>query len=161
MISRVEESQALTGIRRILLVVLLAGMAGTGAELLFQGHVEEPSQLIPLVLIGVALAAVLWHLVRRGPGSLRVLQITMVFFIAAAFVGMYLHYSANVEFQLEMDGSLAGLDLFWKAMAAKTPPALAPGSMAQLGLIGLAYTYRHPDIAGRLERGSDNEESVT
>ncbi len=36
-------------------------------------------------------------------------------------------------------------------MAAKTPPALAPGSMAQLGLIGLAYTYRHPDIAGRLD----------
>ena len=161
MISRVEESQALAGIRRILLVVLLAGMAGTGAELLFQGHVEEPSQLIPLALIGVASAAVLWHLVRRGPGSLRVLQITMLFFIAAAFVGMYLHYSANVEFQLEMDGSLAGLDLFWKAMAAKTPPALAPGSMAQLGLIGLAYAYRHPDIAGRLERRSDNEESVT
>ena len=122
MISRVEESQALAGIRRILLVVLLAGMAGTGAELLFPGHVEEPWQLIPLVLIGVALAAVLWHLVQRGPGSLRVLQITMVFFIAAAFVGMYLHYSANVEFQLEMDGSLAGLDLFWKAMEAKAPP---------------------------------------
>ena len=162
MISRVEESQALAGIRRILLFVLLAGMAGTGAELLFQRHFEEPSQLIPLVLIGVALAAMLWHLLRRGPGSLRVLQITMVFFIAAAFVGMYLHYGANVEFQREIDPSLAGLDLFWKAMAAKTPPALAPGSMAQLGLIGLAYTYRHPAYrrsAGRAD--SDNEESVT
>ncbi len=147
MISRVEKTEALAGIRRILLFVLLIGMIGTGTELLFQGHVEEPSQLIPVVLIGAALLSLLWHLLQRGPGSLRVLQITMVFFIAAAFVGMYLHYSANVEFQLEMDPSLAGLDLFWKAMAAKVPPALAPGSMAQLGLIGLAYTYRHPELS--------------
>jgi hypothetical protein len=98
------------------------------------------------VLIGVALSATLWHLLRRGPGSLRVLQITMVFFIAAGLLGMYLHYGANVEFQREVDPSIVGTALFWKAMAAKTPPALAPGSMAHLGLIGLAYTYRHPAI---------------
>jgi hypothetical protein len=157
MISRAEETEALAGIRRILLI----GMVGTAAELLFQQHVEEPNQLIPLVLIGVALLALLSRLLQRGPGSLRILQITMVFFIGAAFVGMYLHYGANVEFQLEMDPSLAGLDLFWKAMAAKTPPALAPGSMLLLGLIGLAYTYRHPDVSGGPERRSDDEESVT
>ncbi len=127
--------------------MLVAGMLGTGTELLFQEHFEEPSQLIPLVLIGVALSATLWHVWRRGPGSLRILQITMVFFIAAGLLGMYLHYGANVEFQREVDPSLGGLDLFWKAMAAKAPPALAPGSMAQLGLIGLAYTYRHPAIS--------------
>jgi hypothetical protein len=148
MTSRFEETGALAGIRRILLFVLLAGMVGTGAELLFQEHVEEPSQLIPLVLIGVALLSMLVHLLQRGPGSLRVLQITMLFFIAAGLVGMYLHYGANVEFQREIDPSLDGLTLFWKAMAAKTPPALAPGSMAQLGLIGLAYTYRHPALVG-------------
>jgi len=161
MTRRFEETGAIAGIRRILLFVLLTGMVGTGAELLFQQHVEEPSQLIPLVLIGVALLSLLWHLLQRGPAGLRALQITMVFFIAAALVGMYLHYSANVEFQREMDPSLGGLNLFWKAMAAKTPPALAPGSMAQLGLIGLAYTYGHPAIAGGSERLRDNEESVT
>ena len=148
MTRRFEETGALAGIRRILLFVLLAGMVGIGAELLFQQHFEEPSQLIPLVLIGVALVSTLWHLLQGGPGSLRILQITMVFFIAAAVVGMYLHYGANVAFQREIDPSLRGMDLFWKAMAAKTPPALAPGSMAQLGLIGLAYTYRHPAFVG-------------
>jgi hypothetical protein len=141
-----EEGPTLAWIRRLLLFVLLLGMLGTGAELLFQRHFEDSSQLIPLVLIGVALSATLWHLLRRGPGSLRVLQITMVFFIAAGLLGMYLHYGANVEFQREVDPSIVGTALFWKAMAAKTPPALAPGSMAQLGLIGLAYTYRHPAI---------------
>lgn len=141
-----EEGPTLAWIRRLLLFVLLLGMLGTGAELLFQRHFEDSSQLIPLVLIGVALSATLWHLLRRGPGSLRVLQITMVFFIAAGLLGMYLHYGANVEFQREVDPSIVGTALFWKAMAAKTPPALAPGSMAHLGLIGLAYTYRHPAI---------------
>jgi hypothetical protein len=141
-----EEGPTLAWIRRLLLFVLLLGMLGTGAELLFQRHFEDSTQLIPLVLIGVALSATLWHLLRRGPGSLRVLQITMVFFIAAGLLGMYLHYGANVEFQREVDPSIVGTALFWKAMAAKTPPALAPGSMAHLGLIGLAYTYRHPAI---------------
>jgi hypothetical protein len=68
----------------------------------------------------------------------------MVLFVVAGALGIYYHYAANVEFQREVDPSLVGTALFWKAMAAKAPPALAPGSMAQLGLIGLAYTFRHP-----------------
>jgi hypothetical protein len=47
-----------------------------------------------------------------------------------------------MEFQLEMDPSLQGVNLYRKAILAKTPPALAPGAMIQLGLIGLAYTFR-------------------
>jgi hypothetical protein len=142
-----EEGATLATIRWILLFVLLTGMLGTATELLFQRHFEDPSQLIPLTLIAAALSVTLWHLLRGGSGSLRVLQITMGFFIASGLLGMYLHYGANVEFQREVDPSLGGLDLFWAAMAAKAPPALAPGSMAQLGLIGLAYTYRHPAIS--------------
>jgi hypothetical protein len=161
MTNRFEETGAVAGIRRILLFVLLAGMLGTGSELLFQSHFEDPTQMIPLGLIGVALATALWHLLRRDAGSVRILQITMVFFIAAGLLGMYLHYGANVEFQREMDPSLGGLDLFWKAMAAKTPPALAPGSMGQLGLIGLAYAYRHPATVRCPDDPRGNEESVT
>jgi len=68
----------------------------------------------------------------------------MVLFIIAGMLGIYLHYRANVEFQREVDPSIAGRELLVKAMTAKTPPALAPGSMSQLGLIGLAYAYRYP-----------------
>jgi hypothetical protein len=155
-----DEGATLTRVRRILLFVLLLGLLGTGTELLFQKHFEEPNQLIPLVLIGVALSAALWHVLRSGPGSLRVLQITMVLFIAAGVLGMYLHYGANVAFQREVDPSLGGMDLFWKAMGAKAPPALAPGSMAQLGLIGLAYTYRHPAISRPPASDATDEERV-
>jgi hypothetical protein len=45
-----------------------------------------------------------------------------------------------------MDPSLSGWPLFVKVVTAKAPPALAPGVMVQLGLLGLVYTYRHPAL---------------
>lgn len=136
--------ETLDVIRRVLLAILLIGLVGTTIELLLLKHDEGPAQIIPLALIGVAFAAVGWHEAHRGMASLRLVRITMVLFVAAGIVGMYLHYQANVEFQREVDPAIAGRELLIKAMTAKTPPALAPGSMSQLGLIGLAYAYRYP-----------------
>jgi len=136
--------ETLDVIRRVLLAILLIGLVGTTTELLLLKHDEGPYQLIPLVLIGLAFVAIGWHAVDRGTASLRLFRITMVLFIAAGLLGMYLHYRANVEFQHEVDPAVAGRELLVKAMTAKTPPALAPGSMSQLGLIGLAYAYRYP-----------------
>ena len=130
-------------IRRILLGILLIGLVGMGTELLFLQHDEGATQLIPLVLIVFALVTIAWHAAQGSPASLGMLQVTMVLFIAAGVLGMYLHYLANVAFQREVDPSITGRALFWKAMMAKTPPALAPGSMSQLGLIGLAYAYAY------------------
>lgn len=131
-------------LRRMLLCILLIGLSGLAIELLLLDHDEEPTQLIPLVLIGLAWVAVAWHAVRPSEASVRTVQVTMVLFIAAGLLGIYLHYGANVEFQREVDPSIAGRALLWKAMTATTPPALAPGSMVQLGLIGLAYTFGYP-----------------
>ncbi len=44
--------------------------------------------------------------------------------------------------------------LFWAAIGAKAPPLLAPGSMVQLGFLGLAYTYKHPALQ-KLKPGGD------
>jgi hypothetical protein len=139
-------------IRRILLCILLIGLAGTATELLLLQHDEGAVQLIPLVLIAVALVTILWHALHQGPASLRILQGTMALFIVAGVLGVYVHYGANVAFQREVDPSIAGRALLWKALTAKTPPALAPGSMLQLGLIGLAYTYRHPSRHRRRDK---------
>jgi hypothetical protein len=138
------ESSTLAMLRWMLLCVLSVGLLGLGTELLLLKHVESPTQLIAPGLIAVALAIVVWHVLKRGPASVLALDAVMALFVAAGALGMYYHYAANVEFQREVDPSLTGTALFWKAMAAKTPPALAPGSMVQLGLIGLAYTFRHP-----------------
>ena len=41
--------------------------------------------------------------------------------------------------------SLRGFELFSQSVTGATP-TLAPGVMLQLGLLGLAYTYRHSDL---------------
>jgi hypothetical protein len=139
-----EIAEASAGLRRLLLVILLLGMAGMTVELLFLDHDEAATQLIPLILLGMGIAVTVWHAVQKGAASLMALQLVMVLFVATGLLGMYLHFVASIEFLREMDPSIGGRALFWKALMEKTPPALAPGSMSQLGLIGLAYSYRHP-----------------
>ena len=133
---------ALQAVRRLLLVILVLGMGGTAVELLLLKHDEGAIQIIPLVLLAAGLVAVVWHAARPTSVNAGVVRTTMIAFIAAGLAGLYFHYRANVEFQLEGDPSLAGLALLMKALEAKAPPALAPGVMVQLGLVGLAYTLR-------------------
>jgi hypothetical protein len=137
-------------VRRILLLALVLGLVGTGVELLLLEHFEDWRQMIPLGLIAAALLLLLWHAVQGGPGPVQALQVLMLVFILAGVLGLTLHYRGNAEFELEMYPDRAGLELFRESMMGATP-ALAPGTMIQLALIGLAYTYRHP----RLARGID------
>lgn len=130
--------------RRFLLLLLGCGLIGLLSELLLLKHVEDFWQFAPLVLIGLALASIVWYSWGGGAASLRLLRATMVLFVVAGVAGIVLHYRGSLEFQLEMDASQHGWALFKKVIQAKAPPALAPGIMAQLGLLGLAYAYRHP-----------------
>jgi hypothetical protein len=147
-VQEVSEIDGTVGsLRTILLGILLLGMAGTSTELLLLKHSEDVTQLIPLILLGMGFAVVVWNAVRRSRSSLLSMQVLMVLFVGAGALGMFFHYRANVDFQLEIEPALSGSNLWWKVLQAKTPPALAPGVMAQLGLIGLAYAYRHPAVA--------------
>lgn len=130
--------------RRILLAILLLGVTGVVAELLLLGHIEDFYQWIPVALGFATLAVGAVMVARPGVALVRLFQAVMLLMIVSGAVGMLLHFQVNMEFQLEMDPSLSGMNLYRKAILAKTPPALAPGAMAQLGLIGLAYTFRHP-----------------
>lgn len=132
-------------IRAILLVTLVSGLVGLGAELLLLEHFEDWRQNIPLALLSLAALVLIWHALDRRGTPVRALQLVMVVFIAAGAIGMTLHYQGNVEFELELRPSLSGMELFRKSMMGATP-ALAPGSMIQLALIGLAYTYKHPRL---------------
>jgi len=133
--------------RRILLGILLLGVSGVTVELLLLGHDEDVYQIIPLVLTGATLVMSAVVAFKPTQGTVRLFQAVMMLMAISGLVGMYLHFQVNMEFQLEMDPSLTGRALYQKAILAKTPPALAPGTMMQLGLIGLAYTFRHPAIA--------------
>jgi hypothetical protein len=76
---------------------------------------------------------------------MRVFQGTMLLLVFGGLVGCILHYQGNVEFELEMHPSLEGRELFWESITGATP-SLAPGMMITLGLVGLAYGYRHPRL---------------
>lgn len=128
--------------RTFLLAVFLFSLIGTGTELLLLGHIEGFYQLIPLVLMVMSLLVLAWYAFDRKSASVRAFQITMLLFVVGGAAGVMFHYQANMEFELEMYPSMQGTELFSKVMTGATP-ALAPGSMIQLGLIGLAYTFRH------------------
>jgi hypothetical protein len=119
---------------------LVFGLVGTGVELLLLSHYEDPWQLVPLGLIAAGLAALAWDAARSSATTKRIVRITMVLFALSGGLGTVLHYRGNLEFQLEIDASQSRWDLFRKVMRAKAPPALAPGLMIQLGLLGLIYT---------------------
>jgi hypothetical protein len=130
-----------------LLAVLTLGLIGTATDLVLLGHYEEVWQAVPLGLIVMALLIVIWLSVRTTSAALIIMQITMTLFVGAGVVGMALHYNGNREFQHELDPTLSGWALFTAVMTAKAPPAMAPASMVQLGLIGLLFTYRHPALS--------------
>ena len=132
-------------IHRFLLILFVIGAVGTGTELLLLGHTEDLWQWAPLVLLAASLVTLGWRVAARGARarSLRVFQGTMILSVLSGVVGMWLHYHGNAEFELEMYPALQGLELFRESVTGATP-ALAPGTMLELGLLGLAYTYRHP-----------------
>lgn len=131
-------------LRWLLFALLIVGLLVTGIDLMLLDHHEDIWQSIPLILIGIALLVIVWHAMARNATSLRAMQTVMVLFVGAAAAGIVLHYRGNMEFQLELDATLSGWELFNKVIRAKAPPAAAPTAMAQLGLIGLIYTFRHP-----------------
>lgn len=140
------EDAALQTFRSRLSILLLLGMLGTGTELLLVEHTEKVWQLVPLVLLGSSVVVLAWSALQRQRAAVRTLQGVMVLFVLSGFVGLYQHYRANAEFELEMYPSLGGLALFWKAIHGTSPPSLAPATMIGLGLLGLLSTYRHPAI---------------
>ena len=149
----VAEETALSVVRKILLVILVLGVLGSGTELVLLKHTEDALQWIPLMLIAVSIIVLGWHVLHSGQLSIRAIRGLMIAFIAAGVAGIYFHFQGSAEFKLESNPSLRGMALFWEAICGKTPPLLAPGSMIQLGLLGLAYTYKHPALIRANEKG--------
>ena len=151
-----DPGKTLQTLRKALLWILLLAMTGTAGELFLLQHTEDASQLIPLSLIGAAYIVIGWNALEPSRLSITVMRLLMGLFVVSGVLGLYFHYNANLEFQQEMEPTLSGSNLLLKVLRAKTPPALAPGVMVQLGLIGLAYTYRQPlpaqlDLEGEKE----------
>ena len=130
-------------IRLALLVILALGIPGSALELLLLKHTDGPWQLLPLFLLAASALVLAWIALAPSLVGLRLWRLLMVLFVVSGLVGVLLHYRGNVEWELERMPGTGGWDLFRRAIMGATP-SLAPGTMLQLGLVGLLYTYRHP-----------------
>lgn len=139
------DSKAIS-LRRGILLIFVIGTVGLGTELLLLDHFEEWRQQVPLVLLALGLVLLAIRLFYRGAIILRLFRLTMLAFVLGGIVGLWFHLSSNMEFELEMYPTLTGLELLSKALGGAMP-ALAPGALVQLGLIGFLYTYQHPALS--------------
>ena len=140
-----RETDAATGIRKILLAALAIGIVGTESELLLLGHFDAVAQLIPLILLPLGGAVAVWHAAGPRAVTVRALQIAMTLFLVSGLAGVVLHIRGNVEFELETYPSMQGFELIEKTLTGATP-VLAPGTMVLLGVIGLTHSHKHPSL---------------
>jgi len=135
-------------LRQLVLALVLFGIVGLEIELALLRHAESFTQWLPHICLLVGLIVTVAVYFRPTMTLLRAFQVMMVIYLVIGALGVILHLKGNVEFALERSPSLSGLKLMWKALRGATP-ALAPGALAQLGLLGLLYTYKHPALTGR------------
>ena len=152
------EAPALTVLRRLLLATLIFGTAGMDAELLLIGHIEGRLQVLPVLLLALACLSLVWLTSRPSRAAVRGVQALMTLSVLSGVAGIVLHYQGNTAFELEMYPDMAGLELVQKTLTGATP-VLAPGSMALLGLVGLAAVLRHPLIQATAIEPSAKEAS--
>lgn len=107
-------------------------------ELYLLDHYEDIQQLIPLICIGVALLVLVALIKRPTERIKRLFKLVLGLTALSGLYGTYLHLKANYEFELEMTPTAAGWDLFVESLSGALP-ALAPGSMIALALIGYSY----------------------
>jgi hypothetical protein len=133
--------------RHLLLALVAFTAAGLVPELVLLKHYDSAWQIVPLVVLVLTLASsvLVWR--RPTARTLNAFRVTMALCLLAGLAGVVLHAKGNLDWALERDDTLHGWSLIWKILRGATP-LLAPGAMAQLGLLGLVFAYRHPAVAG-------------
>lgn len=133
--------------QRLLLALLLFGIVGLIAELVLLEHYDRWEQWIPLVLLSCGLIVTVAIARSAAPAITGAFRLVMMLFVATGVLGVYFHYQGNAEFALEQNPNLSGFAFLWEVARGATP-ALAPGALAQLGLLGLLCVYRN-DLSPR------------
>jgi len=144
-----NEERVVRMLRRFMLAILVLAMTGTFVDLLLFRHYEDAWQMIPLCLLGLAGVTLIWHGIGRGSMGLKAFQIMMVLLVAGGVTGVIMHWKTSAEFHSELDSRISMWQMAWRVLHSKVPPTLAPAGLVQMGLLGLAYTYRHPAFRRR------------
>lgn len=134
--------------RQLILLLIAVGAVGLLTELLLLEHFEDPWQWAPVVSLVLTIIATAVVAIRPTAATLRAFQVVMIACVVFGAIGVVLHIKGNVEFELEGKPDLRGWRLYREALMGAVP-ALSPGALAQLGLLGLLYAYRHPVLTSR------------
>ena len=143
-----DGAQAGPRYRRLMLALIAVGAVGLLTELLLLEHFEDPWQWAPVVSLVLTVVATGVVAFRPTRAALRAFQVVMVACVVFGAIGVVLHIKGNIEFELEGKPDLRGWPLYREALRGAVP-ALSPGALAQLGLLGLLYAYRHPVLVSR------------
>ncbi len=139
-------------LRRALLGLSAIALAGTGVELVIGRHWESATQLIPFAAIAVAAVALSMIAAARSRTMLRVAQGLCAVVLVASVLGVWNHVAGNEE-SGALDQRYAATwestpatERWWLAASGGVGPSppLAPGVLAQVALMLLAATLRHP-----------------
>ena len=130
--------------RLSLLLLLLFGTSGALIELVLIGHFEDRAQWVPMVLLTIGLVLGGWLAVQpTSAWTVRALLAVAWLQVGGGILGIYFHLKSNIEFELEMNPNAETMDLAWDTLSGAMP-ALAPGAVTFLGLLGIlvARQYR-------------------
>src|SRR5687768_4892203 len=103
-------------LRPFLLIILVISMVATGVELLLLEHIESTWQWLPIVLLGLGVLASFLVAIWPNRRVFAIFQLIMAACVISGVVGIWLHYSGNAEFELEMNAALKGFELFRDSM---------------------------------------------
>ena len=131
-----EDARALSVIRRYLLGVIALVLFGLLLELIMLSHLNTPLQLLPVGLAILALGATAWNFILPNATSLRILKGTLLACSFVGVLGLVIHSAFYINDHRNKAHGRRGLE--------REVPPLAPAAMLPLGLLGLAFTFRHP-----------------
>src|SRR5215207_1822467 len=101
-------------LRRLLIVLLIVGFLTVAADLVLLAHYESGWMLAPFAAIALGVSTAVLRLLRPSAGAVHLLRVAMSVVFGTALVGFVMHYRAGLEFQADMDATLARWPLFWK-----------------------------------------------
>ena len=140
--------------RRGIVVVVLLGLLGLSAELFAVGHYYGLGQLIPFVLMGLALLGGVWVLLSDTGAALWTARVLAVLLLLGGLYGAYKHTGAESDLRQagrqnelarppEPDAKpLLGLPAPTANILNGPAPLSAPLAMSGLGLLLFMALYR-------------------
>ncbi len=127
-------------LRRFALALCVLGVVTTPIELVLMHHYNSKDQIMPFVFLGLAAIGILAAWFRPNARVLRGVRVLMVLVVFGSGIGILEHLKANYRDALRGGTSPNLIEMVLTGFA----PLLAPGILAQVGLLGLAFTYKHP-----------------